>query len=330
MGKLYIADMAPEEEVEAVFLVRKCSRFLSKKDDPYLKLDLGDRSGHVDAMVWNNVDKLAPLLAEGQIARVFGYTKIYNGSLQITVHDAAAPGDFDLGDIFPAAPRPMEEMKAELLALVETIADPDFRDLTAAALAHPDVADKFWLLPAAKSFHQAYLHGLLEHTLAVARLAQAVAANYPQLNDSLLLAGAVLHDLGKIWEFHVPPRFGYTTLGRLKGHLVMGAEFIERLGRETPDFPPEKLDALVHLILSHHGQPEFGAPVRPQLLEAMALHHVDNIDAKIAAIDATLADGCDEEGWSGYHRLLESCFRRTPDFPPPSPKTEPNGQGRLF
>ena len=186
------------------------------------------------------------------------------------------------------------------------------------------MAALFFRLPAAKSLHHAHLHGLLEHSLSVGRLAARAAEHYPRLNAGLLTAGALLHDLGKVWELSPPPRVDYSTLGRLKGHVVMGAEFIRKLAGELGDFPAAKLDLLEHLILSHHGEPEFGAPVRPQLLEAITLHHLDNLDAKLEAVGAFLDDGVDPAGWSPYHRLFGGHFRRTPDLAPgPAEEPEP-------
>lgn len=315
--KIFISDLTSGLEIDSAFLVLALSQGRTSRGGAYLNVELGDRTGRVQAKVWDGAEALAPSLAEGRVARVRGYVDSFRGALQVVIREAAAarPESVDWADYLRASVFSPEKMKAELWALVDDLPDPDFRRLVSAALKDPGVADKFYLMPAAKSMHHAYLHGLLEHSLSVAGLARRVAAHYPALNAGLLLAGAILHDVGKVWEFSLPPKVDYSSIGRLKGHLVMGAEFVERLAAALPDFPREKLNLLVHLILSHHGEPEFGAPVRPQLLEAMVLHHLDNMDAKIEAVTSFLEAESDAEGWSGYHRLLGSHFRRTPDFP---------------
>ncbi|UQZ89715.1 hypothetical protein C4J81_11065 [Deltaproteobacteria bacterium Smac51] len=315
--KIFISDLQTGQEVDSVFLVLSLSRGRTSRGGQYLNVELGDKSGRIQAKVWDGAEALAPVLAEGRLASVRGYVDSYRGLPQMVIREASVPppDSFDWADYLRASARPAEKMKAELWEMVDGMRDADFRGLVSAALRHESVAEKFYMMPAAKSMHHAYLHGLLEHSVSVAGLARLVAAHYPALNGDLLLAGAILHDLGKVWEFSPPPKVDYTTLGRLKGHLVMGAEFLERLAGGMPGFPAEKLELLVHLILSHHGEPEFGAPVRPQILEAVVLHHLDNVDAKIEAISSFLAAESDAEGWSGYHRLMGGHFLRTPDFP---------------
>lgn len=311
-------DLEAGREVEAPFLIFSQGRGRTNRGAVYLNIELGDRSGRLPAKVWDGAEALSAVLAEGLVALIKGYVDSYRGSLQFVIRQAWPLEDeeIDWADYLKASSRPEAEMRADLWALVSSVPDADYRRFLSAALAHPEVADKFFRMPAAKSMHHAYLHGLLEHSLSVGRLAGQAASHYPRLNPSLLIAGAVLHDLGKIWEFQQPPKADYTTIGRLKGHLVMGCEFLGRLASETPGFPLKKLELLQHLILSHHGEPEFGAPVRPQILEAVVLHHLDNIDAKMEAIDSFLNNESDAEGWSAYHRLFGSFFLRTPEFEP--------------
>ena len=321
----FIKDLETGQEVEAPFLVLALGQGRTSRGGVYLNVELADRSGRMQAKVWDNAEALAPQLAEGSVSLISGYVDNYRGARQFIIRQAwiLAAEEIFWPDYLKAAARPMAEMKGELLALAESIVDPDFKRLVSAALSSPEVGDKFWLMPAAKSLHHAYLHGLLEHSLSVGRLAAKVAGHYPKLNGDLLIAGAILHDLGKVWEFSPPPKVDYTTIGRLKGHLTMGSEFLAGIAAGLPDFPREKIDLLQHLILSHHGEPEFGAPVKPQLLEALALHHLDNLDAKIEAIDSFIESDSDSDGWSGYHRLFGGYFRRTPNFPVDPASFEP-------
>ena len=312
----FIKDLKVGDEGESPFLVASLSRGRTNRGGVYLNLELGDKSGRMTAKVWDGAESLENSLAEGSVALVRGYVDSYRGTPQFIVREARPldPAEIHWSDYLRAAARPEGEMRAELWALIKEMPDGDYRRLVTAALRSPEVAQRFFFYPAAKNLHHAYLHGLLEHSLSVGRLAARVAAHYPRLNPSLLIAGAILHDLGKIWEFTPPPKIDYTTLGRLKGHLVMGAEFLGRAAEGLPGFPPEKLEILQHLILSHHGEPEFGAPVKPQLLEALVLHHLDNIDAKLEAVGSFLDNETDDQGWSGYHRLFGGYFRLTPAF----------------
>lgn len=319
--KIFVQDIAIGQDIDTAFLILSCSQGRSSRGGVYLNVELGDRTGKVSAKVWDGAEAMAAVLTEGRVAFVRGYVDSFRGALQVVIREAApaAEGAFDWADYLRASPFSPDVMKGELWALIDGLGDADFRALVSAALRHEAVAEAFYIMPAAKSMHHAYLHGLLEHSLSVAGLAKSVGAHYPAVNADLLLAGAILHDLGKVWEFSPPPRVDYSTIGRLKGHLVMGAEFLEKVAATLPGFPAEKVNVLAHLILSHHGEPEFGAPVRPQLMEAVLLHHLDNMDAKMEAIASLLAAESDAEGWSGYHRLLGSHFRRTPDFPESSP-----------
>ena len=317
--KQFLKDLGPGWEGEADGLVHSQSLARTNRGVAYLNLEIGDRTSRLAAKVWDRAEDLAAILAEGAAVRFRGHMESYRGAPQLIIREARplAADELDWRDFLKAAARPEAEMKGDITRLAEAIEDADFRRLTLAALAAPEVADIFFLLPAAKHLHHAHLHGLLEHSLSVGRLAALVAAHYGgRLKAGLLVAGALLHDLGKVWEFSPPPRVDYTTLGRLQGHAVLGARFLRNLAGTFGDFPEEKMDLLEHLILSHHGEPEFGAPVRPQLLEALALHFLDNLDAKVEAVDAFLDEGLDGEGWSPYHRLFGSHFRRTPALEP--------------
>jgi 3'-5' exoribonuclease len=330
-GKVLLKDLAPGWEGEASGLVRSPTLARNNRGGAYMSLELGDRSGRLAAKVWDRVEDLAEILAEGAVVHIRGHLESYRGTPQLVIRGARplAAEEVDWRDYLKTAARPEAEMRDDLFGLVADIADPDYRRLAEAALAAPEVADKFFILPAAKHLHHAHLHGLLEHSLSVGRLAALAAAHYGgRLNPGLLVAGALLHDLGKVWEFSPPPRSDYTTRGRLQGHTVLGAWFLRSLAATLDGFPGEKTDLLEHLLLSHHGEPEFGAVVRPQLLEALVLHHLDNLDAKVEAVDAFLGEGTDGEGWSAYHRTLGGCFRRTPAGSPGPEEKRPSPAGR--
>jgi 3'-5' exoribonuclease len=331
MTRSFLKDLAPGWEGQADGLVLSRTLARTTRGGAYLNLELGDRTRRLAAKVWDNAEDLAEILAEGAVVRIRGRLESYRGAPQLVIREARplAASEVDWRDYLKAAARPEAEMKEDIFRLAAAIEDADFRRLTEAALTAPEVAAGFFYLPAAKSLHHAHLHGLLEHSLSVGRLAALAAGHYGgRLNAGLLVAGALLHDLGKVWEFSPPPRVDYTTRGRLQGHSVLGAWFLRTVSGSLPGFPEEKMDLLEHLLLSHHGEPEFGAPVRPRLLEALVLHHLDNLDAKVEAVEAFLDEGTDGEGWSAYHRLLGGHFLRTPALDPgPPPQTAPAEKG---
>ena len=316
--KIFIEDLSAGNDFTAPFLVLSQSMGRTSRGGLYLNVELGDKTGEVGAKVWDNAEDFAGKLPEGKVSLVRGYVDSYRGNLQLVIREARvlAPDEISWEDYIRSSPCNFSDMKASLYTLIASLKDDDFRRLTQAALDSPEVGEKFLTFAAAKKLHHAYFHGLLEHSLSVGKLAASLADHYPKLNRDLLICGALLHDLGKVWEFTPPPMTDYSTVGRLKGHLVMGVEFLGRVADELPGFPPEKLELLQHIILSHHGEPEFGAPVRPQLLEALVVHHLDNIDAKLEAIGSFLDTDTDDRGWSNYHRLFGGYYLRTPQLEP--------------
>jgi 3'-5' exoribonuclease len=209
-----------------------------------------------------------------------------------------------MSDFMPATPKDVGELGKELKRLVKSVKDKPLRALLDGFFGDEEFLARFSRVPAAAEFHHAYVGGLLEHTVAVAATAEKVAESRPdELDRDLLLTGALLHDLGKTYELTSGPNFEYTDAGRLIGHIVMGCLEAERRMAEVSDFPTETRRQVLHLIVSHHGQREFGSPVLPATPEALALHHIDNLDAKIrAAADTAPQPG--DDAWSDYQRML--------------------------
>jgi 3'-5' exoribonuclease len=316
--KLFIENLSLGQEFSMPLLVKSCRRQISNRGEPYLSLELSDRSGEISAKVWEGADQLKTRLTEGSVAVVRGLVQSYRNLPQLVIRWAESVewSDVNHRDYLPSSTRSAESMTKDLLALIARISDPDYRLLTEKVLAHPR-AQEFWSTPAAKSFHHAYLGGLLEHTLSVAQMAAMVGSHYGScLDGSLLLAGAILHDVGKIWEFSHGSVTDYTTSGRLLGHLVLGVLFITEVGQELPDFPKDKLLFIQHLIASHHGQLIHGACQTPKLLEAVALHQLDNLDGKLNGIGAFINKDIGQQvspsPWTSYNHLLEDYFCQTP------------------
>jgi 3'-5' exoribonuclease len=316
-----VKDLRDGQNVSLPLLVTKLDRLTTSAGAAYLSLELSDKSGAVSAKVWNLGQGIADQLALGRVSLIGGQVDSYRSARQIKVKEARLldPSEVDWGRYQKSARRPIEEMKEELLALVRAIGDAHYRTLTLAALSHHRTKD-FWTMTAAKSFHHAYRGGLLEHTLSVARLASCLGSHYgPILNADLLVSGAVLHDIGKCWEFTGSLAADYTTPGRLLGHISMGAGFVSDLAREIGAFPEEKLLLLQHMILSHHGEGSMGSPQTPKILEAVALHHLDNLDGKLNGILAFMekekagwSNPAEAMVWTGFNRLLSDFYMITP------------------
>lgn len=305
---LFISDLAEGQQLRDLFLVSRKNLAETKNGKPYLALTLMDRSGTIEARIWDNAAHFDSRLETGQVIAIEGQVKAFRDQLQLNIASAAplAEDECQLSHFIPASKRSTRTMKEELAGFIGEIADPHLHRLLA-EIFQGEVLKQFTLAPAAKLMHHAYLGGLLEHTLSVAGLAGRLAGHYPALDRDLLMAGALLHDLGKIREFsYTSVPFEYTDSGRLIGHLVLGSEMIRRQAEALDGFPPERLDQLLHLVLSHHGQHEFGAPCLPMTAEALLLHHLDDIDAKMNYIER-LSEQV-EPGtyqWSDYQRPLE-------------------------
>jgi 3'-5' exoribonuclease len=259
--------------------------------DPYLALVLMDKTGEVDAKMWDNVQEVADTFGKDDFVRVRGEVSLYNNRMQFTIHRLQRVDDreVDLADFLPASQRDPLEMDAELRAVTGSIRNPYLRGLLEAILADDTVAQAYRRAPAAKGIHHAFLGGLLEHVLSLCRLADFMALHYPWIDRDLLLTGVVLHDIGKIRELGYQRSFGYTTEGQLLGHMQIALRLVGDKLPQVPGFPAKLRDLVEHMILSHHGQLEFGSPKVPLFPEALLLHHLDNLDSKMETMRAIIS-----------------------------------------
>lgn len=302
----YISDLQEGQQIDDVFVVSRANLLETKAGKPYLALALMDKSGEIEARIWDQAQRFADHAVAGNFVHVQGQAKSFRESLQLTLGFLEQiPADTAPMEAFmPASPRPRAEMEAELDALIASFTDPGLRELLEKIFSGK-TRELFCLAPAAKKMHHAYLHGLLEHTLSIAGLADKTASYYEALDRDLLLSGVLLHDLAKIKEFSFSaPPFDYTTQGRLLGHLMLGCEIVVKAAENVADLQRERLDQVLHLILSHHGQYDFGSPVLPMTRESLILHHLDDMDAKMQYCDK-LVEGMEEDGWTDYQRPLE-------------------------
>jgi len=306
--RTFVEDIKPGEMIEQPFLVQAKQLRTQRNGAFFLDLELADRTGVVPAKCWDATTELFESFAEDDFILVRAQGETYRRRLQLVVLDLKLidPAEVDPADFLPATKKDVDELAARLSELVEGIENPHLNALLTAFFEDEDFRSQFSQAPAAVSIHHAWLGGLLEHTLAVAELAVALAERYPNLNRDLLVAGAILHDVGKIEQFDYSRSFRYTDAGGLLGHLPIGMRMVEQRAAELEDFPPDLLDQLSHMILSHHGEYQYGSPVLPATAEAMALHYLDNLDAKLVAFDqALLRDQNPQANWTDWNRIFE-------------------------
>jgi 3'-5' exoribonuclease len=283
--RVNVEDLAEGLNVEETYLVKEGSIREARNGKSYIAAELADATGSISTRVWDARPEQAGIFRAGSYVLVRGFVETYQGSLQLVVNSfrPVDPREVDARAFLPSSAGDIVELEERLLALCGRVKDPALSELLAAFFRDKEFMEFFRQAPAAVEFHHACLGGLMEHTLAVAESAEATAAARSELDGELLVAGALLHDVGKVWELASLPTFDYTDDGRLLGHIVMGALEAERRIKAIEGFPPETRKQLLHLLVSHHGQREFGSPVLPVTAEALALHHLDNLDAKIRA-----------------------------------------------
>jgi 3'-5' exoribonuclease len=309
--RVYCADLGSGEQVDEVFCVTQANRKVGR-NGPFLSLEFVDRSGRIPGVAWENADALAVTLVEGAFVRVRGVVTDYRGQPQIQVEAAEPAPQVDPAEYLPRAPVSGSESVVAIRRLAESITGPFLKRLIMGLLDDPHFVERFSAAPAAKVNHHAYVGGLAEHTRSVMDLCALAAGYYADLDRDLLLAGAFLHDLGKIDELAVEPGFPYTEAGSLLGHVAMGYAFVrERIAR-IDGFPADVATDVLHLVLSHQGELEWGSPVKPQTLEAIVLHHLDNLDSKVTSARTHLDVAAGSR--TGYIRSLQrSLFRRPPE-----------------
>jgi 3'-5' exoribonuclease len=300
------SDLAPGQSVQGVFLVQSKDVRQKKTGEPYLSLVLMDRTGDIEAKMWDNVADAIETFERDDFVRVRGQTVLYQGKTQLTVHSLQRISDdeVDIADFLPVSRRDPEEMWRELNGVIASIGNPHLKALLEAIFSDREIAESYRRAPAAKGIHHAWIGGLIEHVLSMCALARFFAKHYSGIDQDLLLAGVLLHDIGKIRELDYSRSFSYTTEGGLVGHIQIGLRIVaEHL---PSDFPPKLRNLLEHLILSHHGQLEFGSPKLPSFPEAMLLHLIDLTDSKMAAMQASLERERESGSmWTGYNAALE-------------------------
>ena len=310
----YIESLREGERINEVYLCKFKQAALTKAGKPYDNVILQDKTGTLDANIWDpgsvGIDEFDAM----DYVAVTGDITSFQGNLQLSIKRVrkVGEGEYDPKDYLPATDKNVDEMYAELMSFVNSVKNPYLSRLLHSFFDDADFAKAFKFHSAAKSVHHGFVGGLLEHTVSVTRNCDYFAQNYPFLNRDMLLTAAMFHDIGKLKELSTFPENDYTDAGQLLGHIIIGTEWIGEKIREIDGFPEVLANELKHCILAHHGELEYGSPKKPALVEALALSFADNLDAKMETVRELLNNVPDNNlTWQGYNRLLESNIRKT-------------------
>jgi 3'-5' exoribonuclease len=311
MKSLYAADIREHQPVDSLFLVSAKNQGVTKGGNSYLVLKLLDRTGEIEARLWERADDLGRGFERNDFVRVRGQAVLYQGKVQIRAQDILRVEGTNLAaeDFLPKSAFDPDAMLEELKGIMGTISDPHLRALAECFFTDRELMDLLKRAPGAKTIHHPYLSGLLEHTLSLVKLMCKVAENYRGIDIDLLLMGGFLHDIGKVYEFSFDRAVDYTDAGQLLGHLVMEVEMVNDKIAAITDFPEDMALQIKHMLVSHHGAYEFGSPKLPQTLEAVILHALDDLDGKIQAIQ-NLPEKEPGSKWTAFHRAYGRSFYR--------------------
>lgn len=309
----YINELRDGEMVSETYLCKQKQTQKTKAGKNYYSLLLQDKSGTLDAKIWElsqGIDHFESM----EYIRVDGQIVSFQGGLQLNVKRVrrSQEGEYDPSDFVPTSTKDINTMFSELLKYISSITDINLRKLTESFFVEDKkFADNFKKHSAAKSVHHSFSGGLLEHTLGVVKLCDFYADNYPVINRDLLITAAIFHDVGKMEELSSFPENDYTDDGQLLGHIYIGTEIIGARIKTLPNFSSQLASQLKHCILAHHGELEYGSPKKPAIIEALALNFADNTDAKLQTMTEILNGGEEKATWLGLNRLFETNIRRT-------------------
>jgi 3'-5' exoribonuclease len=316
MKSPFVTELGSDQNITTFFLVHEKEIRNTREGKSYLRLELGDRSGTIEARMWDLFETIAKDINRDDFVKVQARVEIYRNKPQLALQQVrrARPDEIDLVDFLPHTKEDVEKMYARLVEYAQAMRNPWLKSLVIGMITDPKIAPRYKRAPAAKVMHHAYIGGLLEHVVGLCGLAQQLAAHYEELDLDLLLTAAMLHDVGKLDELCYERAIGYTTEGQLLGHIVMEIETVSRAIDAIPGFPGPLKTVVQHLLISHHGQYEFGSPKLPMIREAMVFHYMDDMDSKIAAVRAALASGAGEDQWSAYSSALGRKFLKLDEF----------------
>ncbi|HKW17438.1 MAG TPA: HD domain-containing protein [Terriglobales bacterium] len=319
MKDFFLSDCARFENkvVVSSFVVTSKQVKPKKSGDPYLALTLADRCGQIEAKMWDNVEDALEAFEQDDFLKVKGLLNKYKNRFQLTIHKLRKLGDseVDFADYLPKTTKDVDELWRTLGTFVDSFQDASLKALVRSFMSDPDIANAYRSAPAAKTLHHAYIGGLLDHVVSLFRSCDLICRNYSQINRDLLLTGAFLHDIGKIHELTYNRSFSYTSRGQLLGHMIIELEMLQKKISHIANFPDELKTLLEHLIISHHGEYEFGSPKLPMFPEALVLHYLDDLDSKMESMRAHFErESENESSWTSYNASLGRTLLNTAKF----------------
>ncbi len=319
MKEFYICDCARVENqtITSLFVVASKQVKSKKNGDLYLSLTLADRSGQLQANMWDNVGDAISAFEQDDFVKVKGVVHKYNGRWQLTMHKVRRLGEqeIDYTDYIPKTTKDIEQLWRKLGEFVDSIENPWLKSLVKEFMSDEAIATAYKNAPAAKTLHHAFVGGLLDHVVSLFTVCDLAARNYPQVNRDLLLTGAFLHDIGKVQELAYQRSIAYTTKGQLLGHMIIELEMLHQKLASLPGFPDELKILIEHMIISHHGQYEFGSPKLPMFPEALMLHYLDDLDSKMESMRAQFEREAElDSAWTSYNPSLARPLLNTKKF----------------
>lgn len=315
--QMYVADLKDEYiDVNDFFVVVKKAVFSSKANTRYISVGLRDKTGTIEGKVWDHVEELGELFNKNDLVRVKGKTRMYQQKPQLTITDIRKVDEEialeGMTDFYPGYEGGTARLRKEYDALVSEIGNPHITRLFKALETRSELMERYFLFPASIGVHHLYMGGLMEHSVSMAKMGKH-AATVLGGNPDIIVAGCLLHDIGKVDEIQLKGGFRYSDKGRLLGHIALGLIILESVIGGIEGFPQDIADILSHIVVSHHGVEEWGSPKKPMCIEALVVHYLDNLDAKVMGVKEHLKNNMEDERWSEYHRLYESYFYRLPE-----------------
>jgi 3'-5' exoribonuclease len=309
MKEFYVRDAAQHENqnITTTFVVASKQIKPKKSGELYIALTLADRTGQIEAKIWDNVQEVLDAFDQDDFVKVKGLLNKYNNRYQLTLHKVrrCEEHEVDFSDYLPKTDKDVDQLWQTLRGFVDSFQNDQLKALLRAFMNDPEIEMRYKSAPAAKSLHHAFVGGLLDHVVSLCRSCDLAARNYEQIDRDLLLSGAFLHDIGKLFELSYARSISYTTSGQLLGHMIIELEMLHQKISLVPGFSDDLKILLEHMIISHHGQYEFGSPKLPMFPEALMLHYLDDLDSKMESMRAQFEREAEsEEAWTGYNPSL--------------------------
>ncbi len=309
MAKQYASKFKTDDKVDSIFIVRNKQTRITKNNKSYLTFELVDKSGDIIGRIWDNAEEMSKLFKDDDFVRVIGMVESFQNILQMNVKQIQrmSRDKIDINEFLPTTTKDIDLMFSKIVSIIDGIQNKWLKNLLQAVFEVEEYRELFKKAPASVKMHNYYIGGLLEHTLSVTSMCMEIDKYYKNINKDLLVAGAILHDIGKIYEYEYSRAFDYTDRGRLIGHIVIGTQMVKSKIAEIPQFPAELEMLLEHMLLSHHGQYEWGSPKKPKVLEAVILHYMDDMDAKISGFQEMVGKSQEpDKKWTGRSFMFDN------------------------